>query len=437
MFWVQLVMILALLWFGAKRGGMFLGMCGGIGLGVMVFVFNADPTSPPVDVLMIILAVILAATAMQAAGGLEFLVDTAERLLRKHPSRVTFMAPLVSYIFTFFSGTGHIIYSLLPVIVEVAKESGVRPERPVSISVVAAQHAIPACPISAAMAAMIGFLAPLGVSMPQILGVTLAATLTGMVAGAFAVLRKGAELEKDPVYLRRVAEGLIKPAEVRNERLPVTREQKLSIALFLFGVCIVVLMGVFPEIRPLVPGAKGMQTLGMSTTIEITMLILACVIVLACKVNVDKLVTCSVFQSGCVAIVCCFIVWMNGCFVNAHMDMIKSSVAGFLENNGWLFIVVTFMVSVITSSQFATTAIVMPLGIGLGLSPHILLGAFPAVAGYYFLPIGSQALSAIAFDSTGTTRIGKYLLNHSFMVPGLVTTIVSVIVATSLAGVLL
>lgn len=437
MFWLQLAMILLLLWFGAKRGGMFLGMCGGIGLGVMVFVFNADPTAPPVDVMMIILAVILAATAMQAAGGLEFLVNVAERLLRRHPAQVTFLAPAVSYLFTFFSGTGHIIYSLLPVIVEVAKESGVRPERPVAISVVAAQHAIPACPISAAMAAMIGFLAPMGVSMPQILIVTLLSTLIGMVVGAFAMLRKGAELEKDPDYLRRVTEGLIQPPMARTEVKPANKEQRLSIILFLTGVVVVVIMGVFPALRPLVPGGGGTVTLGMSTAIEIVMLVLACVIVLACKVNVEKFVHCSVFQSGCVAIVCCFIVWMNSCFVNAHIAMIKTSVAGFLEAHAWLFIVVTFMVSVITSSQFATTAIVMPLGISLGLPPEILLGAFPAVAGYYFLPIGSQALTAIAFDDTGTTRLGKYLLDHSFMFPGLVMTIVSVFVATSMAKAIL
>lgn len=179
MFWTELCFILVALMIGARIGGVFLGMVGGLGVGVMVFIFGLTPSTPPIDVILIILSVVLAAASLQASGGLDLLVKLAEKILRRHPRYITLLAPFICYIFTFMSGTGHVVYSLLPVISEVARDSGIRPERPLSISVIASQQAITASPISAAMAAMIGLMAPLGVSISTIMMICVPATLIG------------------------------------------------------------------------------------------------------------------------------------------------------------------------------------------------------------------------------------------------------------------
>ncbi|MEH2921868.1 anaerobic C4-dicarboxylate transporter family protein [Samsonia erythrinae] len=438
MFWTELCFIILALMYGARIGGVFLGMIGGLGVGVLIFLFGLSPSSPPVDVMLIILAVVLAASSLQAAGGLDFLVSVAERLLRRHPKYITIVAPFVSYLFTFMSGTGHVVYSLLPVISEVARDSGIRPERPLSISVIASQQAITACPISAAMAAMIGFMMPLDIGISSIMLVCVPATLIGVAAGALSAFSMGKELADDPEYQRRVQEGLIRGEEQRKARTAADWRVKLSVLLFLLGSIVIVLLGVFPSLRPLVETAKGIQPLSMSYTIQITMLSFACLIVLLCRPPIERILGGTVFKAGALAIVCAFgLAWMSDTFVSGHLPFIKAGVQSILQEHIWLIAVMMFFVSAMVSSQAATTMILLPLGIALGLPAYALIGAWPAVNGYFFIPVAGQCLAALAFDTTGTTRIGKYVLNHSFMRPGLVSVVVSVIVGLMIAKVVL
>ncbi|WP_409308483.1 anaerobic C4-dicarboxylate transporter family protein [Pectobacterium sp. B1J-3] len=438
MFWTELCFIILALMYGARIGGVFLGMIGGLGVGVLVFLFQLSPSSPPVDVMLIILSVVLAASSLQAAGGLDFLVSVAERLLRRHPKYITILAPFVSYLFTFMSGTGHVVYSLLPVISEVARDSGIRPERPLSISVIASQQAITACPISAAMAAMIGFMMPLDISISSIMLVCVPATLIGVAAGALSTFSMGKELADDPEYQRRVKEGLIQGTEQRKARTPATWRVKLSVLLFLLGAVVIVLLGVFPSLRPMVETAKGPQLLSMSYTIQITMLSFACLIVLFCRPSIDQILSGTVFKAGALAIVCAFgLAWMSDTFVSGNLPFIKAGVQSILQEHIWLIAVMMFFVSAMVSSQAATTMILLPLGIALGLPAYALIGAWPAVNGYFFIPVAGQCLAALAFDTTGTTRIGKYVLNHSFMRPGLVSVVVSVVVGLMIARMVL
>ena len=427
MFWTELCFILIALMFGARIGGVFLGMVGGLGVGVLVFGFGLTPSSPPIDVILIILSVVLAASSLQASGGLTLLVRLAEKMLRRHPRYITLLAPFICYIFTFMSVTGHVVYSLLPVISEVARDSGIRPERPLSISVIASQQAITASPISAAMAAMIGLMAPFGISISTIMMICVPATLIGVATGALATFNKGKELKDDPEYQRRLAEGLLKPngkAELSTEIAP---HAKLSVLLFLSGAVVIVLLGLVPGLRPMVETAKGLQPLSMSAAIQIVMLSFACLIVLLCRPPVDQILSGSVFRAGALAIVCAFgLAWMSETFVSSHIDLIKSEVQVVLQEHTWLIAIMMFFVSAMVSSQAATTLILLPLGLALGLPAYALIGSWPAVNGYFFIPVAGQCLAALAFDDTGTTRIGKYVLNHSFMRPGLVNVIVSV-----------
>ena len=427
MFWTELCFILVALMFGARIGGVFLGMVGGLGVGVLVFGFGLTPSSPPIDVILIILSVVLAASSLQASGGLDLLVRLAEKMLRRHPRYITLLAPFICYIFSFMSGTGHVVYRLLPVISEVARDSGIRPERPLSISVIASQQAITASPISAAMAAMIGQMAPFGSSISTIMMICVPATLIGVAAGAIATFNKGKELNDDPEYQRRLAEGLLKPIGKAERSTEIAPHAKLSVLLFLTGAVVIVLLGLVPGLRPLVETTKGLQPLSMSAAIQIVMLSFACLIVLLCRPQVDHILSGSVFRAGALAIVCAFgLAWMSETFVSSHIDLIKSEVQVLLQEHTWLIAIMMFFVSAMVSSQAATTLILLPLGLALGLPAYALIGSWPAVNGYFFIPVAGQCLAALAFDDTGTTRIGKYVLNHSFMRPGLVNVIVSV-----------
>ncbi|NUU66376.1 anaerobic C4-dicarboxylate transporter [Enterobacteriaceae bacterium BIT-l23] len=427
MFWTELCFILFALMIGARIGGVFLGMVGGLGVGVMVFVFGLTPSTPPIDVILIILSVVLAASSLQAAGGLDLLVKLAEKILRRHPRYITLLAPFICYLFTFMSGTGHVVYSLLPVISEVARDSGIRPERPLSISVIASQQAITASPISAAMAAMIGLMAPLGISISTIMIICVPATLTGVALGAIATFNKGKELKDDPEYQRRLAEGVIQPTQKESKKTEVTMRARLSVVLFLMSAVVIVLLGLIPTLRPMVETAKGLQPLSMSAAIQITMLSFACLIVLLCRPQVEQIISGTVFRAGALAIVCAFgLAWMSETFVSGHIELIKTEVQTLLQQHTWLIAIMMFLVSAMVSSQAATTLILLPLGLALGLPAYALIGSWPAVNGYFFIPVAGQCLAALAFDDTGTTRIGKYVLNHSFMRPGLVNVIVSV-----------
>jgi anaerobic C4-dicarboxylate transporter-like protein len=335
MFWLELLVVLAALALGARIGGIFLGIAGGLGLAFLVFVFGLAPSSPPIDVMLIITAVIVAASVLQVVGGMDYLISVAERILRANPKKITFLAPLVCYCFTFMAGTGNIAFALLPVIAEVARDTGVRPERPMSISVVASQQAITASPVSAAMAALVAMLAPLGVGMGQIMLVCVPATLAGCLLGALTVWKYGVELDQDPEYKRRLAEGLIQASRTTDHRTTFVPQKgaKASVALFILGALIIVLLGTIPELRPSFTVNGKTETLSMTHAIEIIMLVVAGVVTIICKPKVDNIAKSSVFQAGMTGVICIFgLAWMGDTLISAYLPDIKVLTQDFVQN---------------------------------------------------------------------------------------------------------
>ena len=420
---IQLLFVLICIIVGARIGGVGLGVMGGLGVAILTFVFGLEPTTPPIDVMLMIAAVISAAGAMQAAGGLDFLVKVAEKILRRHPQYVTLLAPLVTYTFTFLAGTGHVAYSVLPVIAEVARETKIRPERPLGIAVIASQQAITASPISAATVALLGLLAGFDITLFDILKITIPATLIGVVVGAFASMKVGKELVDDPEYQRRLKSGELDNSHVELNDIKNLFSAKLSVILFIAATVLIVLFGSIPSLRPTFDG----RTLGMPSLIEILMLTTAAVILLVTKTSGAKAAQGSVFSAGMQAVIAIFgVAWMGDTFINGNITQLTGSIESIVTEMPWLFGVALFVMSILLYSQAATVRAIMPLGIALGLNPMLLIALFPAVNGYFFIPNYPTVVAAINFDRTGTTKIGKYILNHSFMMPGLVATIVAI-----------
>ncbi|MGP1479053.1 MAG: anaerobic C4-dicarboxylate transporter family protein [Capnocytophaga sp.] len=431
MIYIELLIVLLAIFVGARVGGIGLGIFGMIGLGILVFGFGLKPGNPPIDVMLIIVAVITAAATLQAAGGLDYLVKVAEKILRKNPSMITFLAPVVCYFFTLFSGTGHIAYSLLPIISEIATDSKVRPERPLSISVIASQQAITASPISAATAALLSaeLLGDKGITLGNILMVCIPATLIGVIVGALAVSFMGVPLEKDPEYLRRLAEGQIE--KDHNAASQMTgkdlQNAKISVIIFLIGVLSIVLFGSIDSLRPTFETNGVVTKLGMTQVIEIVMMSTAGLMLIFAKTDISKAVKGSVFIAGMQAVIAIFgIAWMGDTFFNGNIEFFKMHIEQIVTQYPFLFAIALFVMSIFLFSQAATVRTLYPLGIALGIHPMVLVAMFPAVNGYFFIPNYPTVVAAINFDRTGTTRIGKYVLNHSFQVPGFVATIVAI-----------
>ena len=425
---LQLLFVLIAIIIGARLGGIGLGVLGGLGLAILTFVFGLEPTSPPIDVMLMIVAVIAAASCMQAAGGLDLMVKWAEKLLRKNPSKITLLSPLVTYIFTFIAGTGHVAYSVLPVIAEVATETKIRPERPLGIAVIASQQAITASPISAATVALLSMLSGHNISLMDILMISVPCTLIGVLAGAFCSLHVGKELAEDPEYLRRVANEEFTSDTYRagggENQLAALR----GVIIFIAATIGIVLFGSMTELRPWFSLPDGsLRQMQMAHIIEILMLSAAALILLVTRTDGIKAVQGSVFSAGMQAVVAIFgIAWMGDTFIGGNMAELKGSIEHIVTEMPWLFGLALFVMSILLFSQAATIRAMLPLGIALGISPYMLIALFPAVNGYFFIPNYPTVVAAINFDRTGTTHIGKYVLNHSFMMPGLVATGVSV-----------
>lgn len=435
MFWVELIILFSMLLIGARRGGPFLGMVGGLGMAILVFGAHLTPANPPINVILIISTVILAASTMQVAGGMDYLVGLAEAILRKNPKNITFLAPVVVYLFCFMSGTGYVAFSLLPVIAEVARESGIRPERPLSITAAASQQAVIASPISAATAVMLGVFLPLNIGLLDILRVCIPATFIGVLAGALYASRMGKDLDKDSEYLERVAKGEVPPLEKKkfNEKY-FTREAKLSVLLFLLGALAIVLFGTFPSLRPVLKYAGKLQLLPMPETIEIVMLLISTVMVILCKVNVGKISDSSVFKSGMVGVLVVFgTAWMSDTMVSANSTLIQSSIKSTVMSYPWMFLLAVCVIDILIASQSVSAAAMMPLGVLLGVPAPLLIAMYPAVSSHFFLPTSTIHVTSVSLDRTKTTKIGKYVLNHSFMMPGFVTMSVAIIVGYLLA----
>jgi anaerobic C4-dicarboxylate transporter DcuA len=421
--------IIGALLMGARAGGVGLGLWGAVGLLVLVVGFGVPPGAIPGEVLIIVLTVIMAASAMEVAGGIDFLVRLAERIIRKNPRQVTIIAPLVTYGFTFASGTGHIVYPLLPVIYEVAHESGIRPERPMAIATIASQQAITASPVSAATAAMISLLATHHFGLIQLLLICVPSTLIAVLIAAFVQLRIGRELKDDPEYQRRLQAGEVAPAARRESGAatavpPLPSGAKASVLIFFGGVALVVLAGLFPALRT-VPGKTGASAVvGMPIAIAIVMLAVGAVILLVTRAPVAEVPICKTCQSGITALIGILgLAWLGDTFINANQETIIGGLSDMAKAAPWTLSIGLFVASMLLYSQAATARALMPLGLSLGISPASLIGMFPAVNGYFFIPNYGTLIAAMQFDRSGTTRIGKYLLNHSFMLPGLITTV--------------
>ena len=403
-------------------GGIGLGVMGGIGLALLTFVFGLEPTSPPIDVMLMIAAVISAASCMQAAGGLDYMVKIAERILRRNPSHVTILAPFVTYTLTFLAGTGHVAYSVLPVIAEVAADSKIRPERPLGIAVIASQQGITASPISAATVALLGLLTGHNINLFDILKICVPATLIGIFVGALFSMRVGKELIDDPEYRRRVREGIFDAERTERCTIKSLLNARLSVGIFLSATLLIVLFGSIPSLRPTFDG----EAVGMPILIEILMLSAAALILLLTRTDGIAATKGSIFPAGMQAVIAIFgIAWMGDTFINGNIAQLTTSIEGIVREMPWLFGLALFVMSILLYSQAATIRAIAPLGLALGISPMMMIALFPAVNGYFFIPNYPTVVAAINFDRTGTTGIGRWVLNHSFMMPGLITTAVS------------
>ena len=442
MIWIELIILLACIVLGARLGGIGLGAMAGVGLLVFVFLFGLPPGGPPQSVLGMIIAVITALATMQAAGGLDYLISVAEKVMRKHPQYITFVAPIVTYLLVLASGTAHVIYALLPVISEVARTGKVRPERPLSISVIAGFQGVIASPISAATVAMLGFLLAQGVSLPRLLAITIPSTFLGVVIGSLSVAWRGKNLDADSEYQKRLATGAVKPPQQST-----TIEQKNlfsargSMLLFLFGIVLVVLIGIFPNLRPAyeVVGAGVAETdqVSMGMAIMIVMIAIAGLIMLVFKASPEAALKGTIMRSGITAIICILgISWLGSSFFEGNRSFIVGGISSLLQAYPWTFAIGMFVLSTMLFSQAATVAILMPVGMSLKLPASTLAALYPAANGIFFLPTYGTLLAAVSFDQTGTTKIGKYLLNHSFMLPGLVTITSTIIIALLLSNLL-
>lgn len=425
---IQLLLVLALIFIGARVGSIGLGIYGMVGVFILVYVFGLPTGKAPIDVMLIIVAVISAAAALQASGGLDYLVGKAAKFLRKHPEHITYYGPICCWLFCVVAGTAHTCYSLLPIISEIAQANKTRPERPLSLSVIAASLGITSSPVSAATAALISkdLLGPHGIELGTILLVSIPASFVAIVVAAFIQNHVGKELSADPEYQRRVREGIINPEEdVKQLQKAVAEPQphaKNAVIAFLVGVAIVVILGFFPVLRP-----KGVT---MSETIEMVMMSDAVLILLVGHGSVKEAARGSIFSAGMCAVVGIFgVAWMGSTFYTGNAEVLNEALSGLVSSAPFLFAVALFIMSIMLFSQAATVTTLYPVGIALGIPPLLLVAMFPSVNGYFFLPNYPTEVAALEFDRTGSTHVGRFVINHSFQLPGFVTTFVSIGVA--------
>jgi len=424
---LQLLIVLSLILIGARKGGIALGIYGMVGVFILVFVFGLEPGTIPVDVMLIIVSVITASATLQAAGGLDYMVNVAVRFLKRHPNRITFLGPMVTWFFCIVAGTAHTSYALLPIISEIARREKVRPERPLSVATISASMGCTGSPVSAATAAILSqdILGSRGFGLQDVMMVTIPASIIAILVASLVQNYVGKPLEKDPEYLRRLSEGLLDETETAEETKTDLPHARRAVLAFLFGVLLVVLFALFPALRPTFDG----ESLNMTTTIEMVMMSTAALILLVGKADVGVAAKSNVFASGMNAMVAIFgVAWMGSTFFLGHHDAILGSVEGMFATYPLLFAIPLFVFSIMLFSQAATARTLYPVGLALGVSPLMLLVLFPAVNGYFFLPNYPTAVAAIGFDRTGTTRIGRYVVNHSFQLAGFITTFVSIAV---------
>ncbi|MEG9481158.1 anaerobic C4-dicarboxylate transporter [Mannheimia sp. HC-2023] len=422
MIYAEIFVVLAAIYLGLRSGGLGIGLYGGLGLAILTLGFGLPMGSIPVDVMLIIMTVVIAAAVLQAVGGMDLLVCYAEVLMRKNPKYINFIAPMITWLMTIMAGTGFIVFSTLPVIAEVAKESGIRPSRALAGAVVSSQLAIVGSPLSAAMAAMIAVMENNSVTFFQVIAVCLPASFIASMVAAFVASKQGVELQDDTVYLERLKAGLVSPSNNSSSQFTARKGAKLSIGIFLAATVLVVLFAAVPGLKPVYESGKSMSTRDI---IIVMMLASSCLMMLAGRIKPDSIVTSSIFRSGMTSIaVIIGIVTLGMTFVDAHLAEIKGSIGDILTQYPMLLAVVLFFTCALLYSQGSTSALIIPLAVSLGIPNWSILASFIAITGIFILPTYPTSLAAMELDITGSTRAGKYVVDHPFMLPALVGVLV-------------
>jgi anaerobic C4-dicarboxylate transporter DcuB len=467
---LQLMIVLGALWVGSRYGSLALGAISGIGLALLVFGFGLKPGTPPTDVIYIIIAAVTCAGIMQASGGMDWLIQIAEKMLRKHPDRITFLAPLTTFFLTVLVGTGHVVYTLMPIICDIALKKGIRPERPCGVASIASQVGITCSPIAAAVVAFVSISNTNGfdITIPQVLMISIPACLCGLMAAAAASYHRGLDLDKDPAFQKKIQDPVQRDyiygsnATTLDKEIP--QSAKNAVFIFLGALLVIVFFAIFQDALPsyktlrAVPDANALfvtpdlsvtgdllvkanvylqgttewynKTLPMNIVIQVVMISAAALMIIFCKASPKKAVAGPVWQSGMVAVVAIYgIAWLADTYFANYLNEMKLMLAGVVAQYPWSIALVFFLVSVLINSQGAVVVAMLPLAYSLGISGPVLLGVLPSVYGYFFIPNYPSDIATVNFDRSGTTVIGKYLLNHSFMMPGLICVFTSTIVA--------
>lgn len=420
--------LLACLIVGVRYGSLGLPVISGIGLIIYVFVLGYKPGTPPIAVMLTIIAVVTCAGYLQTSGGLTVMLKYAEKFLRSNPKRVTIYAPLTTWLLTILCGTGHVVYTMFPIIYDVAIHENIRPERPMAVASVASQMGISASPVSVALVSMAGFISAAGLpfTVINLLAVSIPATFCGVMVAAIWSYRRGKDLEEDPIFQAYIKDPAHyqdvygnQTESLQNKELPSSFYRAMY--MFFLGIIIIAVLGNFPQILPSFPDAKGtMKAISMTTVIQMIMLVIAAAILIFCKVNAKDVGKSQVFHAGLGAVVCVYgVAWMaDTCFSN-HMADLKAIIGGLVQAYPWTYALAMFLTSKLVNSQAAAVSIIVPLALTIGVDPIVILSFISACYGYFFLPTYPSDLACINFDRSGTTHIGKYVLNHSFMIPGL------------------
>lgn len=427
---LEFAIILVCLLAGARYGGYGLGLISGIGLLIFAFVFHLQPGKPPVDVLLTIMAVLGCASTLQTAGGLNVMMAFAERLLRRHPKHITLLAPITTWTLTVMCGTGHVVYTMFPIIYDIAIKKGIRPERPMAVASIASQLGICASPVSVAVVSMVAIMSKAKgldhpVSLIELLSVGMPATFLGMIVAALWSMRRGLDLDKDPLFQAKLADPAQKEyiygesATLLDKVFP--KEAYWATWIFFAAIGVVVLLGAFPDLRPMVGEAAKAKQLSMNLLIQVMMLSAGALILILCKVKPQEIPNGTVFKAGMVAVISIFgVAWMADTVFEAHFTLLKDSLASVVAAQPWTYALVLFIVSKLVNSQAAALAAIAPVGVSLGVDPKVMIAFLPACYGYFILPTYASDLACIGFDRSGTTRIGKFVINHSFIIPGLI-----------------
>jgi anaerobic C4-dicarboxylate transporter DcuB len=423
---LQLAIILVCLFYGARKGGVALGLLGGAGLVVMAFAFGLQPGKPPVDVMLTIIAVVAASATLQASGGLEVMLLGAEKVLRRNPKYVSILAPFTTCILTMLCGTGHVVYTMLPIIYDIAIKNDIRPERPMAAASISAQMGILASPVSVAIVSLVAFLAKAPVDgkiidFIGVLSITIPSTLAGvLMIGVFSWFR-GKDLDKDPEFQQRIADpvqkNLIYGDSTSLLGKTLSRDQWTAMWIFLAAIAVVAMMGAFPVLRPLF----DKKPMSMVLTIQMFMLLAGALIIIFTATDAAKIGKTEVFRAGMIAVVAVFgVAWMADTVFESHLPELKAALTELVKTQPWTYALALLLVSKLVNSQAAAISAMVPVGLAIGVPPGYVVAYAAAAYGYYILPTYPSDLAAIQFDRSGTTHIGKYVINHSFILPGLI-----------------